>query len=143
MALERWRERVGVEIFNICGHSFGGYISSLYALKYPQRLNHLILADPWGYGPLPEITPFHQDYRWRRTGRRLSWWFRILAQFLFQFNPLALYRLFGRISLYVIRRVRSDLGKPYTIFWENEEDNVLYQYLHHCILHSPRYSFIQ
>ena len=55
-----------------------------------------------------------------------------------QFNPLALYRLFGRISLNVIRRIRSDLAKPYASLWENEDDNVLYQYIHHCNLHSPR-----
>lgn len=35
--LEKWRESIGLDTFNLCGHSFGGYIASLYALKYPER----------------------------------------------------------------------------------------------------------
>ena len=35
--LEKWREKMNLESLNICGHSFGGYIASLYSLKYPQR----------------------------------------------------------------------------------------------------------
>ena len=37
LAIEKWREKMDLESINICGHSFGGYISSLYALRYPQR----------------------------------------------------------------------------------------------------------
>ena len=37
LAIEKWREKMDLESINICGHSFGGYIASLYALKYPKR----------------------------------------------------------------------------------------------------------
>ena len=35
--LDKWREKMNLESLNICGHSFGGYIASLYSLEYPQR----------------------------------------------------------------------------------------------------------
>jgi cardiolipin-specific phospholipase len=47
-ALEEWRIKRGLEKFTLVGHSLGGYLSVAYALKYPGRLNKLILASPVG-----------------------------------------------------------------------------------------------
>ena len=33
---------------NLLGHSFGGYISSLFTLRYPEMINNLILLSPIG-----------------------------------------------------------------------------------------------
>merc|ERR1711997_841937 len=52
-ALENWREKIGLEKFCLLGHSFGGYLSSAYALKHPDQVSHLILADPWGMREKP------------------------------------------------------------------------------------------
>lgn len=47
-ALEEWRVTRKIERFTLLGHSLGGYMAVAYALKYPGRLNKLILASPVG-----------------------------------------------------------------------------------------------
>ena len=47
-AIEAWRREMGLEKMVLCGHSFGGYIITAYALKYAHRLSGLILEEPWG-----------------------------------------------------------------------------------------------
>lgn len=37
VALEEWREKVGLEEMVLLGHNLGGYLSAAYTLKYPQR----------------------------------------------------------------------------------------------------------
>lgn len=37
-SIEEWRKRRGIERFVLIGHSFGGYLSCAYALKYNQNL---------------------------------------------------------------------------------------------------------
>lgn len=47
-AFEEWREAHGLERFVLVGHSLGGYLSTLYALRHPERVAKLILASPAG-----------------------------------------------------------------------------------------------
>ncbi|RAH73441.1 putative alpha/beta hydrolase [Aspergillus aculeatinus CBS 121060] len=47
-ALEEWRVKRKIDRFTLMGHSLGGYMAVAYALKYPGRLNKLILASPVG-----------------------------------------------------------------------------------------------
>lgn len=44
------RERLGFERWAVLGHSFGGHVALEYALRYPDRLSHLILLDTAGDG---------------------------------------------------------------------------------------------
>lgn len=46
--LEEWRRIRKIEKFTLLGHSLGGYLAVSYAIKYPGRLNKLILASPVG-----------------------------------------------------------------------------------------------
>lgn len=47
-SLEDWRKQRGLEKFTLMGHSMGGYLAVCYALKYPKRLEKLILVSPVG-----------------------------------------------------------------------------------------------
>ena len=48
------RQRLGFERWAVLGHSFGGHVALEYALRYPNRLSHLVLLDTGG------------DSRWSR-----------------------------------------------------------------------------
>jgi proline-specific peptidase len=39
------REKLGFERWAVLGHSFGGHVALEYALRYPDRLSHLVLLD--------------------------------------------------------------------------------------------------
>ncbi|KAK4100236.1 alpha/beta-hydrolase [Parathielavia hyrcaniae] len=71
-ALEEWRKARNIEKFTLLGHSLGGYLAVSYALKYPGRLNKLILAspvgipeDPWAVNaamPEPEESTLENEF---------------------------------------------------------------------------------
>lgn len=44
--LEEWRQVQKIEKMVLVGHSLGGYLSTVYALKYPERVEKLILVSP-------------------------------------------------------------------------------------------------
>lgn len=43
--LEGLRKAMGFQQINILGHSYGGVVAQAYAIKYPQNVKHLILAN--------------------------------------------------------------------------------------------------
>ncbi|KEF55234.1 uncharacterized protein A1O9_08888 [Exophiala aquamarina CBS 119918] len=55
-ALEEWRVKRNIDKMTLVGHSMGGYMAVCYALKYPGRLNKLILASPVGIPEDPYAT---------------------------------------------------------------------------------------
>ncbi|GMM37436.1 lysophosphatidic acid acyltransferase [Saccharomycopsis crataegensis] len=47
-SIEKWRQSKNLSKINLLGHSFGGYLSLCYALKYPDNVEKLILVSPVG-----------------------------------------------------------------------------------------------
>ena len=47
-ALDKWREKMGLEKVILMGHSMGGYLAATYALQHPERVQHLVLVCPAG-----------------------------------------------------------------------------------------------
>jgi len=52
--LEGLRQALKLEKINLLGHSYGGLVVQGYALKYPQRVSHLVLANT-----------FHSNVMWQ------------------------------------------------------------------------------
>jgi abhydrolase domain-containing protein 4 len=46
-SIEGWRKEMKLDKIILLGHSFGGYLATLYSIKYPMFVKALILADPW------------------------------------------------------------------------------------------------
>ncbi|CCD66982.1 Abhydrolase domain-containing protein abhd-5.2 [Caenorhabditis elegans] len=102
-SIEQWRDKMNLEKMNLVGHSFGGYLATSYALKYPKRVENLILADPWGFN---EMDP---EFAQKLTSRQKNIFWVIQ-----QFNPLAVLRLVGGYGPSLVRRLRPDLALKYS-----------------------------
>ncbi len=86
--LEKWRLAMGLEKFILLGHSFGGYLSAAYSIKYPMHVRHLILNDPWGIpNRLEEIES--------GKGLKLPMWIHLAALVVTKFNPFTPIRVAG------------------------------------------------
>jgi proline iminopeptidase len=53
--LDALTTQLGIQRFALLGHSYGGYIAQEFAIAYPHRLTHLILADTGSHGVDHEI----------------------------------------------------------------------------------------
>ncbi|KAL7746395.1 hypothetical protein RI367_008238 [Sorochytrium milnesiophthora] len=66
-SLEEWRKKVGIDQMILVGHSLGGLLSSAYALKYPDRVEKLILVSPAGVPQPPDEAQRRRIPRWATT----------------------------------------------------------------------------
>lgn len=79
-AIESWRKQMRIKKMILLGHSMGAYLSGLYSLSYPERIQHLILADEWGYTDKYESP---------------SMFLRFLSIIFFKLNPIGVMRALG------------------------------------------------
>ncbi|KAJ3075702.1 hypothetical protein HK102_005547 [Quaeritorhiza haematococci] len=66
-SLEEWRDKNGIDKMTL----MGGYLSACYALKYPERVERLVLVSPAGIPKRPDDL---EDGQWFRGGRKVPSW---------------------------------------------------------------------
>eukprot|EP00731_Ephydatia_muelleri_P025949 Em0018g49a len=115
--IEKWREGMGLDRFILLGHSFGAFLACSYAMKYPSRVRHLVLVDPWGFSIKPAI---------EGADRGLP---LLISTFATRFNPLSPIRAVGPFGPSLMARIRPDLtnifGEPFM------------NYVYHCNAQEP------
>lgn len=126
--IELWRQQMKLDKFVLMGHSFGGYLASLYTLKYPERVHHLLLVDPWGYVSRPTD-------EWLRN-RLGSFGFFIFTKVAPMFSPFTFARLLGeKYGPWMLSKARKDLMDKFS--HENADKTTVSRYLHHCNAQIP------
>lgn len=116
-SIEKWRELMQIPKMILLGHSFGGFLASSYAMKYPERIEHLILADPWGYTEKRDLS---NEPLWKRS----------LVKVFQKMAPLAIIRAAGPYGEWLVKKARKDILRKYEKAVEDE--TVIAQYIHQC-----------
>ncbi|KAG9329946.1 hypothetical protein JZ751_028517 [Albula glossodonta] len=130
-SIEQWRQALGLERMILLGHSLGGYLATSYAIQHPDRVSHLILADPWGFPERP-----HPGAQSSGAVKRPAppAWVKALASILSFFNPLAVIRAAGPWGPGLVNRFRPDFRKKFEDLFD---DDTMIQYIYHCNAQSP------
>ncbi|XP_053454683.1 1-acylglycerol-3-phosphate O-acyltransferase ABHD5 isoform X2 [Nycticebus coucang] len=124
-SIEEWRCALGLDKVILLGHNLGGFLAAAYSLKYPLRVSHLILVEPWGFPERPDLAD--QD-------RPIPVWIRALGAALTPFNPLAGLRIAGPFGLSLVQRLRPDFKRKYSSMFE---DDTVTEYIYHCNVQTP------
>ena len=122
-SLEDWRRAVGLDRFILLGHSFGGYLSTWYAIAYPESVAKLILVEPWGYAAFEarrEVVSERDNERPQWYPRRGTFKYKVyrfifgmIRNYLNYFQPLSFVRLGFGIGKPLFKRFRRDLIVSY------------------------------
>lgn len=127
-SVEEWRNEMKLPKMILLGHSMGGYIAASYAITYPDRVKHLILADPWGFTDRPE------DLEERKS--KMPLWARALFVTLQPLNPLWAIRTAGPFGQKLIERARPDLISKFSSAVDGDVQAVS-QYIFQCNAQKP------
>ncbi|KAG9486989.1 (Lyso)-N-acylphosphatidylethanolamine lipase [Eleutherodactylus coqui] len=124
-SIEQWREEMGIGDMILLGHSLGGFLATSYSIKYPERVKHLVLVDPWGF-PAPPTDPSEM--------RSPPTWVKAVAAVFGRSNPLAVVRAAGPWGPRLVQRFRPDLKRKFEEFFD---DDTIMEYIYHCNAQSP------
>ncbi|XP_055679992.1 (Lyso)-N-acylphosphatidylethanolamine lipase isoform X1 [Lutzomyia longipalpis] len=125
-SIEEWRREMKLNEMILLGHSMGGFLAASYAISHPDRVKHLILADPWGFPDKPA------DYG---SKYNIPVWVRVLAFAMQPLNPLWAVRAAGPFGQWVVSKARPDIIRKYTTVVKEEE--LIPQYIHQCNAQTP------
>lgn len=101
-SIECWRKEMGLKEFILLGHSFGGFISSAYSLKYPDYVKGLVLADPWGFSEM-ETGP--------KEDTPIPMWISVLTTVSQYVSPMTVFRTSGQLGIQLFKYLRPDFKK--------------------------------
>ncbi|CAG9323336.1 unnamed protein product [Blepharisma stoltei] len=121
--LEIFRQIEGIDKFILVGHSFGGYISGCYALKYPEHVSKVLYLSPVGFGKKPKEFDFLKELEG-------DWWIRFVNKFMVFFwlkniTPVSLIRKCGPITGHFFKAYARDRLNSLT----KEENHAVGNYL--------------
>lgn len=125
-SIEDWRKEIGLKEFILLGHSFGGYLTSSYALRYPEHVKAIILADPWGF-------PEYVDEE--KPDTPVPLWISVIARASQYVSPLTIFRLTGQVGVSLFKHLRPDFKKKYMSILDDPE--LVYSYLYHANNSNP------
>lgn len=106
----------------ILGHSFGGFLSSCYALKYPQHTKALILADTWGYSA-------------RNTNIQYRLIVKVAIKLAQYISPFSILRGTGPLGLSLFKKARPDFRIKFIDILGNTD--LIYEYIYHSNRQAP------
>jgi len=127
-SVEEWRREMKLPKMILLGHSMGGFLAGAYAIAYPDRVKHLILADPWGLPPRP---PAEESKR-----AKFPWWARALLYTMEPLNPLWAIRVAGPFGQKLVEKMRPDLLNKFSVAVDGDTQAVS-QYIFQCNAQRP------
>ncbi|XP_058064394.1 (Lyso)-N-acylphosphatidylethanolamine lipase isoform X1 [Anopheles bellator] len=125
-SIEDWRREVDLNEMVLLGHSMGGFLAASYALSYPERLRHLIVADPWGFPEKPE------DFE---STVKIRTWVKPIIAVSKMLNPLWPIRVAGPYGASLVNRFRGDIVEKFTGTIADGTD--ISNYIHQCNAQRP------
>ncbi|XP_021963301.1 1-acylglycerol-3-phosphate O-acyltransferase ABHD5 [Folsomia candida] len=122
-SLEEWRKEMKLEKIILLGHSMGAFIATCYALKYPERVASLILADPWG------VTEPPADIYARFA---LPYLVKVIDYIMTYFYPFFGLRMIGRLGPKITGIVKWRLVKNFKSLGGQEAAYAIQEYIYHA-----------
>lgn len=119
-SIEEWRKEMDLEKFILVGHSMGGYICTAYTIDYPDRVEHLVLCDPWGFSD-------------RKAYPNIQ--IKALCYLYSKISPLDFLRTLGPLGPWWIKTTCDDIVDNYKNVLEDR--SIMAKYIYHCNAQNP------